>query len=181
MTQQGISHAHCPIYILNVYRIELQEHHSDSRRNLSGVSAAYVSLQKVARRNISAPPLSWSSNTERLQSEPRSGFAGRGTLLAENRLDREEPKQPMNMRSSSFPFKIGNLVRATFIKDSSHDGSDESVQPKSTQTGPKLPQSEADLVHSPRIDEIQPLPALGELELFTTPPTLPSTRDKSMD
>ncbi|PQK13999.1 hypothetical protein BB8028_0004g09300 [Beauveria bassiana] len=135
---------------------------------LSRSSVAYNALQKVSQRNASAPPLSWARHQSRKQKQSATNeITKTSARYSSDCQDSGQPyRYPMaenrDVRSISFPAKMGGLVDNVLTKIMPSRRSSEKLEYSSQET--------KSIKHLPleplKINELQTSPALGEMEIF---------------
>ncbi|EJP67838.1 uncharacterized protein BBA_03618 [Beauveria bassiana ARSEF 2860] len=135
---------------------------------LSRSSVAYNALQKVSQRNASAPPLSWARHQSRKQKQSATNeITKTRARYSSDCQDSGQPyRYPMaenrDVRSISFPAKMGGLVDNVLTKIMPSRRSSEKLDTSSQET--------KSIKHLPleplKINELQTSPALGEMEIF---------------
>ncbi|OAR02769.1 hypothetical protein LLEC1_06432 [Akanthomyces lecanii] len=136
---------------------------------LSQDSVAYNALQKVSQRNVSAPPLSWTRHQPRKQNKKAANLV-KSPPRKDMADDQHTPGQPSprvltennNVRSISFPVKMGDFVEAVLTRIIPSRKSSDDLKHSSPE-----PEASKILSLEPlRIDEVQTSPALDEIEMF---------------
>ncbi|KAM3453937.1 hypothetical protein MY3296_003409 [Beauveria thailandica] len=142
--------------------------HVTQQSALSRSSVAYNALQKVSQRNASAPPLSWARHQSRKQKQSATNeITKTRARYSSDCQDIGQPyRSPMaenrDVRSTSFPAKMGGLVDSVLTKIMPSRRSSEKLEYSSQET--------KSTKHFPleplKINELQTSPALGEIEIF---------------